>query len=102
MTKVAECAGYVVFKDSKVLVFYSNDLALTPTEPILSAQNESAVEAVRGLAVIKRWCGHEVFHRTKLKVPAIVAAYNMFMNAVDRMDQIRSTAPTTLFLVPCI
>ena len=60
----------------------------------MSAQNESAVEAVRGLAVIKRWCGHEVFHRTKLKVPAIVAAYNMFMNAVDRMDQIRSTAPT--------
>ncbi len=55
MNKVAEYAGYVIFKDSKVVVFYSNDLALTPTEPILSTQNESAIEAVRDLAVIKRW-----------------------------------------------
>ncbi len=54
-----------------MVVFYSNDLALTPTEPILSAQNESAIEAVWGLAVIKRWCGNEVIHRTKLRVPLL-------------------------------
>jgi hypothetical protein len=58
-------------KVAKMVVFYSNDLALTPTEPILSAQNESAIEAVWGLAVIKRWCGNEVIHRTKLRVPLL-------------------------------
>jgi hypothetical protein len=39
MIKVTECVGYVDFKDSKAVVFYSNDLALTPKEPLFSAHN---------------------------------------------------------------
>jgi len=33
-------------------------------------------------------------HRTSLVVLAIIGAYDSFMNAVDHMDQIRSSCPT--------
>jgi hypothetical protein len=33
-------------------------------------------------------------HRSSFQVPAIVGAYNAFMNSVDRMDQLRSACPT--------
>lgn len=35
--------------------------------------------------------GGETFHRTELNVPAIIVAYNLFINSVDRFDQMRST-----------
>ena len=31
-------------------------------------------------------------HRTQMQVPGIVAAYNRFMNGVDRMDQLRASS----------
>ena len=43
---------------------------------------------------MSRWTGEEVFHRSVVEVPTLIAAYNIFMNSVDRMDQISSTAPT--------
>ena len=42
---------------------------------------------------IERWLGNEVIRRSQITVPAIVAAYNIFMNSVDRMDQLRAAAP---------
>ncbi len=87
---VAKKAGYIVFKDRNVVTFYTNDLADTPTSPI-QEQNEETVRCVHGLAPMKRWMGNETFHRTELQVPAIIVAYNLFMNAVDRFDQMRST-----------
>ena len=38
-----------------------------------------------------------MLHHTVLLVSAIIAAYNKYMYAVDRMDQIQSTAPTHHF-----
>ncbi len=93
MELVAENSGYIVLKDSEVVTFYMSDLSTTP-QPILDATSEEAVMAVRGLGGIKRWTGTEVLNRTTLQVPAIVCAYNHFMNSVDRMDQLKSTALT--------
>jgi hypothetical protein len=83
MEIVAENSGYIVLKDSKVVAFYTNDLGTTPSQPILDATNEEAVVAVCGLGGIKHWTGTEVSNRTTLQVPAIICAYNHFMNSVD-------------------
>ncbi|OWZ04679.1 hypothetical protein PHMEG_00023377 [Phytophthora megakarya] len=39
------------------------------------------------------WLCEEVLHRRRFQVPAIIVAYNLFMNGVDRVDQLRSTNP---------
>lgn len=94
MELIAEKCGYVVLKDSKVALFYTNDLSTTPSSPILYSSDEEAITAVNDLGVIRRWHGNEVLHHTEMQVPAIIVADNYFMNSTDRMDQIRSTAPT--------
>lgn len=75
-------------------MFYTNDLSATPSQPILGSDVPESVFCVQGLAPLNHWTGGEVLHRTILMVPAFVTAYNIFMNAVDRMDQHRSTNPT--------
>jgi hypothetical protein len=90
----SEKAGYIVFKDSKVVIFYTNDLFEMPPEPLLQCTDERAVKCVHGLAKISRWTGIEMLHRTDFFVPAPIVAYNMFMNGVDRMDQRRATLAT--------
>ena len=81
-------------KDSKLVMFYTNDLAHTPSEDILDDTSEEAVCCVNGLGPLHRWVGTEVLNRSILHVPAPIVAYNMFMNSVDIMDQRRSTNPT--------
>jgi hypothetical protein len=90
---IAENAGYIVFKDRAIVVFYTNDLASTPIE-LINSPNNTSIECVKGLAPLKRWIGNESMHRTVLMVPAPIVAYNIFMNGVDRFDQYRSTNPT--------
>jgi hypothetical protein len=90
---VAENTGFVVFKDHKVVTFYCNDLAATPSSLNMEV-NEESVYCVHGLATLDRWLGHEAMDQSGLKVPAIVVAYNIFMNAVDRFDQMRATHAT--------
>jgi len=87
----ADRAGFIVFKDSKVVLFYSNDLCENPEEPILLGTDERAIRCVGGLAKISRWTGTENLHRTDFFVAAPIVAYNMFMNGVDRMDQYCAT-----------
>lgn len=87
-------AGFVLWKDKKIVTFYSNDLLCTPTNPISGPENTESVRSVRGLAKIARWHGFKVLHRTEFMAPARVVVYNTYMNAVDRMDQHRSTNPT--------
>jgi hypothetical protein len=91
LDQVANNSGFIIFKDSKVVVFYSNDLFETPPEAVLHGSDERAVNCVHGLSTISRWTGTEVLHRTDFFVPAPIVAYNKFMNRVDRMDQLRST-----------
>ena len=90
----AEKAGYIVFKDSKLVLFYTNDLFANPPEPITDGSDERAWECVHGLAKISRWTGEQNLHHKDFLVAAPIVAYNMFMNGVDRMDQYRSTLAT--------
>ena len=86
--------GFILWKDSKLVMFYTNDLAHTPSEDILHDTSEEAIRCVNGLGPLHRWVGTEMLNRTVFHVPAPIVAYNMFMNSVDIMDQRRSTNPT--------
>ena len=93
-TDIAEKCGYIVWQDSKIVVFYTNTLALTPPDNIISGNTNEAVKCVNGLAKLSRWFGSETMTPTVMKVPAPIVAYNQYMNAVDRLDQLRSTNAT--------
>ncbi|KAF4132759.1 Transposase IS4 [Phytophthora infestans] len=87
-------AGYIVFRDKRVVIFYTNDLTATPSINVQDGSSREAQMCCNGMGFIKRWTGTEVFRRSKVCAPAIVCAYNKYMNAVDRFDQLRSTNPT--------
>jgi len=40
----AKNCGYIVFKDSKIVLFYTNDLAEDPPEPVLLGSNKRAIK----------------------------------------------------------
>jgi len=94
LDRIADKAGFIVFKDSKIVLFYTNDLIDNPPCAITMHTDERAVHCVGGLAKVSRWTGTEVLHRTDFWVAAPIVAYNMFMNGVDRMDQYRATLAT--------
>jgi len=88
-------SGYIVFKDAKVVIFYTNDLNGTPSNPILEDSDEEASKHCRGLCKLYRWTRMEVLKRSSFLVPSPIIAYNQYMNGVDRMDQLRSTNITS-------
>ena len=71
-------------------MFYTNNLAHTPSEDILHDTSEEAVCCVHGLGPLHCWVGTEMLNQTVFHVPAPIVAYNMFMNSVDIMDQRQS------------
>ncbi len=72
---------------------FSNNMAGTPSKPMLMGTDAEAIKHLHGLVDISRWFGHETLHRTIFSVPAVFAAYNIFMNAVDKMDQRCASVP---------
>ena len=98
----SECAGFIVFKDTKTVVFYTNDLAFdvpfqTPMVYSASTAREQLkmTQCVRGLVNIKRWTDDSYATKTDYKVPVSIALYNMLMNSVDVMDQYRANNMTS-------
>jgi hypothetical protein len=85
--------GIIVYKDKRPVSFFSNDMKFTPPERIMVGSDKVAIKCVRGLAPLKRWLGKERIMRTPIYAPVMVVAYNMFMNSVDRFDQLRATVP---------
>jgi hypothetical protein len=92
--KVHPKAGYIVWKDSNVVIFYTNDLAATPSQNVVVGTDQEAIDCVSGLGTLFCWTGTEVMHCTAFLVPAFIVAYNLFMNGVDRLDQKRATNAT--------
>ena len=87
-------SGFIMSKDATVVVFHSNDLAATPYQRICDSSDQRSIFAIRGTVEIERWLGCENIGRSRIACPAIIASYQLFMNGVDRVDQIRSTNPT--------
>ncbi|KAG6945714.1 hypothetical protein JG688_00016426 [Phytophthora aleatoria] len=90
---IAPNAGYIVFRDKLTVVFYTNDLAGTPSQRVLSGGSAAAIWLFRGHAPLWRWTLDRVLHRKTFHVPAMVVAFNLFMNGVDRVEHLRSTNP---------
>lgn len=89
-TNVAPNCGYIIYKDRKDVIFYTNDLAATPNELVVIGNDDShAIHCVNGLGKLHRWTDDCMLQREVFMAPAIIVAYNLFMNAVDRMDQRR-------------
>lgn len=59
-------AGFIVFRDKKPVLFYTNDLAKTPSARVLGGDTREAIECCHGLYPIRRWTGTEVMHRTTI------------------------------------
>ncbi|OWZ24586.1 hypothetical protein PHMEG_000336 [Phytophthora megakarya] len=66
-----------------------SELNTKPLEGGLILPSTSA-EAVYS---IRRWTEDRTLHRQEFMTPTIIAAYNLCMNGVDRVDQLRSTYP---------
>ena len=94
LDRPAEKYGYIVFKDSKLVLFYTNNLLENPPEPVLLGSDDRALRCIHGLAKLSHWTGTEVLNQTDFFVAAPIVAYNMFMNSVDCTDQYRSTLAT--------
>ena len=69
-------------------------MANTPYARICDSSDDRCVETVKGLVAIERWTGSEHIGRSRINCPAIIVSYQLFMNGVDRVDQMRSTNPT--------
>lgn len=85
-------AGFLLFQDRATVIFYSNDLKDTLSQRISSSDNPHAVHCVPSLDDLPRWMEHECLKKTTLSVPAIIMAYNLFMNAEYRVDQVRASS----------
>lgn len=87
-------SGYVVWKDNKVVIFFSNELENTPPVYVLSCHEADVVRCVRGLVYIRRWNDEDIMRRRVLHVPGITCTFNIFMNSVYKTDHLRSTTLT--------
>ena len=87
-------AAFILFKDKKVCQFYTNALTGTMSEDFLMGDAHEAHVLVHGLAPIRRWTQESVGGRSVLMVPRLVAHYNKYMCAVDRVDLHRSMCAT--------
>ena len=81
--------GYIVFKDKRPVLFYTNDLKETPTKRIQGV-NEESVRCVGGLLILKRWTDECTTTSKLFYVSSIIVDYNNLMNGVDSFDQVRT------------
>ena len=92
--EVAEDNDFILWKDSKVVVFYCNCLKSMPTEVMMDDTNDFAKECLHGMSTIQRWTSDENMYRRNISVLSIIIAYNNYMNSVNDMDHIWSSNPT--------
>ncbi|GMF34531.1 unnamed protein product [Phytophthora fragariaefolia] len=64
-------AGYIAFRDKKVVLFYTNDLAATPIANVVDGSTREAQKCCNGLGFVQRWTETEVFRKSNVSAPAI-------------------------------
>ncbi len=98
-------AGFILFMDSKLCIFYSNDLASTPSQQNVCSRHsdEDAIKhawkCMHGKAPLRRYPPAKDgvkgdIGRIVYQVPAVIVAYNYFMCLVDLLDQRRANLAT--------
>lgn len=90
----ANKADLILLKDKKIAIFYTNDLYQALSVPILHDDDPEAILCVCGLTKIYQWTGNEIMTCTAFNVLSFVVGYNLYMNAVNCLDQMRSTNKT--------
>ena len=81
-------------KDSKVVIFYSNDLSGTLHVEVMDENNADAIQLVHGLSPLYCWTGSDIMNRKIFQLPTVIVAYNIYVNAVNQMDKLQSTNTT--------
>ena len=88
---VSEKSGYIIWKDRKVVIIYTNDLLKTPKKDFLYSSDEQDTidggECFGGFSKLERWDDDNNLNRSVFLSPAPIVLYNMYMNEVDLMDQ---------------
>lgn len=87
-------SGYIIWKESKIVSIFTNDLADAQSADFLGDKEDETKRCVCGFASIRRCNGDDIMHRRELRGPKCLGAYNLFMNGIDKLDQLRSTSPT--------
>lgn len=88
-------SSYIVWKYKIVVTFYTNKLVTAPNNRT-EEPSEHTRSCVDGLCKLKCWTGSEAMHKTEFDVPAVVDAYNFFMNVVDKFNQMGSTSLSSI------
>ena len=88
---VSDKSGYIIWKDRKVVIIYTNDLFKTPKKDFLYSSDEQDTidggECFGGFSKLERWDDDNNLNRSVFLSPAPIVLYNMYMNEVDLMDQ---------------
>lgn len=85
----ADNAGFIVFKANVPCIFYTNNLAFTPSQQIMEP-NEDTVRCVHGLVPTETWMNVGPDHCPSKQIPAVIAAYNTLRAGVNRVQHIKS------------
>ena len=85
-SEIAIKAGYILFKDSKVVAFHSNDLVISPSNTITRSEDPEFAVSVRGLGKIEIWTGSKNLVRADLLVANLIITCDKLMSRVDRYD----------------
>ena len=75
-------------------MFYTNTLTGTMTKDTLMGDEQKACMLVHGLSPIRRWTDESVGACSTLMAPCLIAHYNVYMCAVDKVDLHRSMCVT--------
>lgn len=85
--ETSDRAGFIVLLDKRLVIFYTNDLARTPSTGVQGGDTSEANVCCHGLYPMRRWTGSEVMHRKIIMAPVIVATYNTALTAWAKCAQ---------------
>ena len=88
---ISKNARFIIYKNSKLVILYTNNLHHMLKEDMYEGTHEEAVAAVHRQDPLKQWTGSETLGQTAFYAPAPIVAYNVFINFVDVMGQQCST-----------
>ena len=86
--EIIENSGFILFMDKQPVIIHTNDLKYTMITTFMYSDDPQSADLVHGLVPLRRWTKSRNMFREEFLAPAIFVAYNVFMNGVDRMDQI--------------